>query len=230
MLMDAIKPARTLVDQVYDSLLDAICDGRLAPGARLTQDELATQLGVSRQPVMSALAALHREGFAIERGKRGLEVAPVDRARFDAIYELRSALEPLVARLAARRAGPAQRAQLAGLVGEGREVAARGDAGAAIRADVAFHSALYEACGNPLIVATMQSNWQHLRRSMGEVLRRPHFAEQVWREHAAIADAVAAGDAERAGRLMQQHVSSAHDRVGRELARDARFARAADDA
>lgn len=216
--METLKPNKTLVEQVYERILDAICDGSLPPEARITQDELAAQLQVSRQPVMTAMGLLRQQGFLTEYGRKGLRVAPVDRARFDAIYQFRTAVEPLAASLAAQRMTPELLARARALVAHGRKVAAAGDAQAALQADVDFHSLIYAASGNPLIVESMQTHWQHLRRSMGEVLRRPRFAQRVWKEHGAILDAIAAGDAEGAARQMTAHVREAHERVGAELA------------
>jgi DNA-binding GntR family transcriptional regulator len=167
---------------------------------------------------MTALGLLKQQGFLVEHGRRGLCVAPADRARFDAIYEFRSAVEPLAASLAAQRIAPAQLRRARALVAEGRRVAAAGDARATLQADVEFHSLIYEASGNALIVESMQTHWQHLRRSMGEVLQRPRFTQKVWREHAAIVDALAAGDARQAARLMGAHVREAQERVGADLA------------
>lgn len=216
--MHILQPTKTLVEQAYDTILDAICDGTLKPNERLTQDEIAARLAVSRQPVMSALGLLKQQGFVIEHGRRGLAVAPVDLARFDAIYEVRSALEPLAVRLAASRMTPELLAQGRQLVAHGKRVAAAGDAKATLQADVDFHVFIYEVAGNPLILETMQLHWQHLRRSMGEVLQRPRFTQQVWREHAAILDAIADGDGQRAAQLIGGHVGEAHTRVRAELA------------
>ena len=215
--MESLKPQRTLVEQVYERILDAICEGSLLAGARVTQDELAARLQVSRQPVMSALGLLKQQGFLVEHGRRGLQVAPVDRAHFDAIYEFRSVLEPWAASLAAQRATPAMIARGRAIVAEGRRVAAAGDAHATLQADIDFHNFVYEASGNPLVLESMQLHWQHLRRSMGEVLRRPRFTEKVWREHAAILEAIAAGDRKGAARLIGDHVREARERVGAEL-------------
>jgi DNA-binding GntR family transcriptional regulator len=215
--MQSLKPQKTLVERVYETILDAICDGSLAADERVTQDELALRLQVSRQPVMTALGMLKQQGFLVEHGRRGLRVAPADRARFDAIYQFRAAVEPLAASLAAARATAAQLARARALVAEGKRVAAAGDARATLQADVDFHSLIYEASGNPLIVESMQTHWQHLRRSMGEVLQRPRFVQKVWKEHAAIVEAIAAGDAAAAARLIGEHVREAHERVGAEL-------------
>jgi len=222
--IESLTPQKTLVEQVYERILDAICDGALAPGDRVTQDELALLLQVSRQPVMTALGQLKQQGFVVERGRRGLQVAPIDQARFDAIYELRSALEPLAASLAAKRATREQIEAGRALIAHGRRVAAAGDATAALLADVDFHEWIYRTSGNPLVVQSMQTHWQHLRRSMGEVLRHPKLARVVWDEHAAVLDAIARGDAEGAGRAISEHVTTAHARVGSLLTTEVRNA------
>ena len=215
--MESLKPQRTLVEQAYERLLDAICDGSLPPGTRVTQDELAERLQVSRQPVMSAMGLLKQHGFLVEHGRRGLQVAPVDPAHFDAIYEFRAVLEPWAASMAAQRATPAQVARGKAIVEHGKRVSAAGDARATLEADIDFHNFIYEASGNPLVLASMQLHWQHLRRSMGEVLQRPRFTEKVWREHAAILDAIARHDKKLAARLLGDHVRDARERVGAEL-------------
>lgn len=209
----SLTPQKTLVEQVYEQILDAICNGALGSGDRVTQDDLALRLQVSRQPVMTAMGQLRQQGFLVEHGRRGLQVAPVDRARFDAIYELRSALEPLAASLAAQRATPAQLARGRALLAQGRETGTASDPKAALLADLAFHAWIYETSGNPLIVESMQSHWQHLRRAMGEVLRHPQLAQVVWDEHATILDAIARGDADQAAQAIRAHVSTAHTRV-----------------
>jgi DNA-binding GntR family transcriptional regulator len=215
--MQSLKPQKSLVEQVYERILDAICEGALPAGTRVTQDELAARLQVSRQPVMSALGLLRQQGFLVEHGRRGLQVAPADRRHFDAIYEFRSALEPWAGSLAAERATPQQIERGRAVVEQGRRVAAAGDAHATLRADIDFHNFIYEASGNPLVTESMQLHWQHLRRSMGEVLQRPRFTEKVWREHAAILEAIAAGNPEAAARLLAAHVREARERVGAEL-------------
>lgn len=224
MAIQSLKPQKTLVEQVHERILDAICSGELAPGERVTQDELAARLQVSRQPVMTAMGLLKQQGFLVEHGRRGLAVAPVDRARFDAIYQFRSALEPLAASLAARTATDAQLARGRAIVERGHRVAAAGDAAAALQADVDFHSWIYDTSGNALIVQSMQTHWQHLRRAMSEVLRRPPLARAVWGEHAQILEAIATRQPERAAQAILEHVNTAHQRVGAELPPDQRDA------
>lgn len=162
---------------------------------------------------MSALAALKTHGFLRDAGRRGLAVAPIDPARFEAIYQLRSAIEPLAVRLAAARITAADAARGQQLVADGKRAAASGDAQAILQADVDFHAWVYALSGNPLIAETLQLNWQHLRRAMGEVLRQPAMSRRVWDEHGRIVEALIAGDAERAATLMHEHIVDAYRRV-----------------
>ena len=212
--MESLSAPKTLVEQAYEVILGAICDGTLKPGERLTQDDVATRLNVSRQPITNALMMLKAQGFVRETGRRGLAVAPVDANLFEAIYQFRSAVDPLAVRLAVPRLTKTGIARGRALIARGLEAAERGDGKALIQADMDFHSFIYEMSENPLIVETMRLNWRHLRRAMGEALRVPEISQRVWREHGAIMDAMAAGDADKAAQLMQAHVLDAHRNVG----------------
>ncbi|HEX2542524.1 MAG TPA: GntR family transcriptional regulator [Caldimonas sp.] len=196
-----LEPAPGLVDRVYRALLEAIDDGSLAPGERLGQEDIAARLAVSRQPVLQALRLLKRDGLALDAPGRGLRVAPLDPARIAQLYEVRTALDALAARLAAARRAVIDR----GLVEAGRRAARGSDIRAMVDADTAFHNAVYAASGNPLIAASAHLHWVHLRRVMAAVLRQERQRDAIWDEHEAIAAAIAAGDAERATRLIDDH-------------------------
>ena len=101
--MRPLKPQPSLTDQVYQRLVDEMCEGRLGPGEHLVQEQLAAQLGVSRQPVQQALALLRSEGLVLELGKRGLFVSPLEPEAVQHRYEIRASLDGLAARLAALR-------------------------------------------------------------------------------------------------------------------------------
>ncbi len=210
-----------LIDQVHDRLLAAIVDGTLEPGRRLTQEELALMLGVSRQPVSHALQMLKRRGLFVEVGKRGIAVAPLDGARIRGLYQVRAALDGLAAELAAVRCGDgaatsSEVAHVRDTVADGRKL---GTASMTrfIDADVAFHSALHHLSGNPAIAETVAEQWPHFRRSMGLVLATPEMRERVWVEHSEILDAVLAGDAAEASRLARRHTTVAGEDTARRL-------------
>ena len=210
-----IEFAPDLTDRVYQRLLDAICGGDFEPGARLTQEELASNLDVSRQPVLQALRMLKKDGFVIDAGRRGLMVAPVNAGMISQIYEVRAVLDALAARQAARaraRIDPA-------LIAAGRKAVAGPHIGSMIDADLAFHNAIYAASGNPLIAETANHHWRHIRRAMGAVLQQARVRDSVWDEHQAIIDAIAGGDAARAETLAREHGEEAGRNLVRELDR-----------
>ncbi|MEO8527048.1 MAG: GntR family transcriptional regulator [Caldimonas sp.] len=209
-----LQAAPDLVDRVYRSLLDAISDGSLAPGARLTQEEVAEQLAVSRQPVLQALRLLKNDGLVHDAPGRGLIVAPLDAAWIAQVYEVRGALDSLAARLAAERRAAIDPK----LVEQGRRAARGRNIKAMIEADIAFHNAIYEASGNPLIGESARVHWVHLRRVMGAVLQASPQRETLWDEHEAIAAAIAAGDAKRASALIDHHARRASGNLRTRLA------------
>src|SRR5229473_2264316 len=122
--MIPLDPLPNLIDQVYARILEAIIDRTLPPGQRITQNELAEKLGVSRQPVSHALHLLYRQGLVAESGRRGFEVTQLDPMRIRQLYEVRGAIDALAAKLAAGRAkaDAASRTQLEAALGAGRAI------------------------------------------------------------------------------------------------------------
>jgi len=219
MQMPPLAPKPDLTMQTLDAIRAAILSGDLAPGAPLAQEDLAARLGVSRQPISHALALLKHEGLVVERGRKGQMVAPIDAERLLGLYQVRGALDRLAARLAARRvaAGAVRATALKALIDDGKAAAAAKDVGALVEADVDFHTAFYELSGNSEIAITAKVFWPHMRRSMRVVLEDRQAWDVIWREHAAIAEAVVAGDEERAGALATQHAESAGEATYRRL-------------
>lgn len=209
--MKALKPSPNLAEQVYDALVDEICGGALPAGSHLVQEQLAERLGISRQPVQQALARLKADGMLHEIGRRGLWVAPLDPGLMRHHYDIRAVLDGLAARLAAARvrdepeATEAFRLHAAAILDAGTRAVATGDTAEQVRQDRAFHGLVYEMSGNPLLARTAEPHWRFLRRAMGEVLRRAELPAEIWRQHAEIAEVIAAGAPDRAERLMMDH-------------------------
>lgn len=223
MAMGQLEFQPALIDQVHDRVLGAIVDGTLAPGRRLTQEELAEMLGVSRQPVSHAIQVLRRRGLLIDAGKRGIAVAPIDADRIRDLYQVRAALDGLAAELAASRcgAGRVPKADLdalhAALLTGSREAEASGrtNLGHLIEADVAFHAALHRLSGNEAIVETVAEQWPHFRRSMRQVLAGGDVARRIWQEHGLIHAAVISGRVAEAGQLSRAHAERAAEEATR---------------
>jgi len=211
--MEALQPQRTIVEQAYCAILDAICEGRLGPGERLTQESVAKKLSVSRQPVGQALLLLKQQKFVVDAGRRGLMVAPLDRDFLRWVYELRLGIDPLAAVLAARRATQPEIEQGERLIAAGQRAVREGSIAQLIAADMDFHMFIYGLSGNRLYVETMGQLWNHLRRAMREVLQHREYRKAIWTEHAQILRAIAEGNADGASALARSHLSNAATNV-----------------
>lgn len=197
------------VDEVYRVLLDAISDGSLPPGTRLTQEDIAEQFAVSRSPVLQALRLLKKDGLVQDAPGRGVLVTPLDIEWIGRLYEVRGALDSLAAKLAAQRGSKIDPALLA----QGRRASKGKDVKAMIDADAAFHNAIYQASGNPLIGESAHLHWVHLRRVMGAVLQSSKLRDSIWDEHAAIAQAIAAGNVQQAVKMTELHTNRARSNL-----------------
>jgi len=215
--MILIQAAPALAEQVYEAILDEICGGRLTPGTHLKQEELATRLGVSRQPVQQAMALLKADGLVEEVGKRGLRVSHLDIDLMHHHYEVRALLDGLAARRCARRLAKDEAArktfeqQARTILADGNRAVTESDVPEMIRQDEALHRLFYEACGNPLLPATAEPHWRFLRRVMGDVLRKAEPPRDIWLQHEAIVDTTLKGKSKRAEKLMRKHANRAAD-------------------
>ncbi len=152
-----------------------------------------------------ALKQLHKEGFLVATGKRGLSVAAIDARMAHAVYELRAALDAAAAITAAHNAQPSERARGQAIIRADRAAVADGDLRAMATADFNFHDFIYQLAGNRLISAAAHMNWHHVRRSILLLARRPIRLGPFWDEHDGILQAVVNNAAAAASQLAQLH-------------------------
>jgi DNA-binding GntR family transcriptional regulator len=195
-----------VADLAVAELRAAILTGVLPPGHRITSEELARQLGVSRMPVRQALSILEREGLVKSDKWRGTVVTPLDSALILDIYDLRGILERAVAAALAGKAFDS--AAVRGIISSGRKVPA-GDVGRSLELDLNFHTALYDAFDNRVLSEVMVGLWGHVRRVMHAAVSSEAYRAELWDEHEAIVDAIDARDADRAAALAGEHIANA---------------------
>src|SRR5690349_11404148 len=138
-----------LRDQVLMALRRAIINGRYAPGERLTEDRLAEDFGVSRNPVREALRVAETEGFVVVLPRRGAVVASPSSTAIADIFAIRERLEPLAAKLAAERATPQDIAGLRSLLEQAREATEREDLVRVAELNSDLHLEILKLSGNP---------------------------------------------------------------------------------
>jgi len=207
--MKTLQAAPSLVEQVHQSILTDIAAGHLRPGARIIQEQLAQQLGISRQPVQQALTLLRKEGVLSDAPGRGLQVAPLNLEHVRQMYDVRAVIEGLAFRKAAENSAALAASKGPALIRAGRKAVASKSFQAMIAADMAFHDFIYALSGNPLVGPSMQTHWTQTQRVMGEVLMRDDKPRDIWDQHEALLAAVASGDGEGAERLARQHILEA---------------------
>ncbi len=142
-------PRGNAVQRIEAALMEDIAAGALAPGERMDETRLTERFGVSRTPVREALSRLAAQGILVPGEKRGVRVAEYNREELAQIFETMHEIEAACARIASQRLTLLSRAEIE--AGQARCVAAAeaGDIRAYMRANEAFHAAIYRATGNP---------------------------------------------------------------------------------
>ena len=191
-----------------------ILSGELEPGRKLNEEDIAVLFDVSRGPVREAFRSLESAGLLRVEKNRGVFVRQVSVAEADEIYEVRAGIDELIGRLLAARITPAQVTDLRQILRKMQSSAKAQDVAAYYPLNVRFHEMLAEFTGNGALVATYKRlvNALHLYRR--ETLERGRDSFPIsTREHAEIVDAIAEGNADRAGKLLYQHAMESRDRL-----------------
>lgn len=192
---------------VTDEIRSRIVRGQLKPGDRLLEEDLAAELGVSRNPVRESFQALALEGFVRIEPRRGAYVDFVDSQRAHELFEVRLPLEGLVAELAAKRRSPSQLAGLVQMVKEARGFIAVDQLERLPEMNTRFHDNLAAAAHNALLASTLH-RLSHVVQWVYAARIRERSANS-WGEHEALVDAIAQQDAELARELSEAHVAAA---------------------
>jgi DNA-binding GntR family transcriptional regulator len=197
----------SLRDQVLDALRQRIVNGVYAPGERLTEDRLAGDFGVSRNPIREALRIVEAEGFVHALPRRGVVVATPDRTTMRDMFVVRRQLETLAGGLAAARASAEDVAGLWGLLEEARIATERQDLQAVATLNTMFHQRVVDVADNHWLSTLSAPLIQHVQWVFR--LSAAHRAPHSWTEHVRLVEAIEAGDVAAAELAAGQHVDAA---------------------
>jgi DNA-binding GntR family transcriptional regulator len=203
----SIQVLQTRPEVVTDALRTAILEGRLAPGQRLVQEQLADEMQVSRTPLREAFRALEAEGLLVSQAYHGVMVAGLSIENLEGVYALRLVCEGLAARLAARRAGEPWLSAARGLENASRLEAA-GRHLTVHRLNRRFHMELAGRAACSELLATVARHWnicENYRRRFLFPLRGVSGTEAI-AYHKRIHAAVTEGRPDDAERLMREHL------------------------
>jgi DNA-binding GntR family transcriptional regulator len=220
------EPFATKSDLAYRRVRDLILSGELEPGAVLPQASLARTIGISTTPLREALRRLKQEGFVELDAHRDARVAPLDAAEARDLLELRLALDPYAAALAAERRTEVDVAAIENALAD-LEALPRSPTPAQLASHRAFHAAIHRASHNRLLAETLDGVWDKTDRYRRHALETDRSAEEKAAravEHRQMFEAVRDGDAEVAADLLRHHVETslgARSAVRLDLERDA---------
>ena len=198
---------RSRAEFVYESLRDAISDGRIAGGERVREEEVARNLGVSRTPVREALQRLQQRGLLVVGVGRGLVVARLSQQQVVELYAMREILEGSAARFAARHATPAEIEILYQL--QEQLKGAEGDATLHVSLNRQFHQAIYEAAHNRYLMQTLDSLNDSFALLRSSTFRLPHRQRNSDEERHRIIAAIEKRDPDLAEREAREHILQA---------------------
>jgi DNA-binding GntR family transcriptional regulator len=192
---------------VYDTLAEMIASGSLKPGQHLVESELAEHLGVSRQPIREALQRLAVDGWVELRPAYGAYVHTPTTEEVAQLLGVRSVLGAYSAREAAQQATRERVARLRELQAAGMAALAADDESGLVVANADLHAYIVEMAGNRVLAELIAQVERRVRWYYTPVARSR--GKEAWQEHDSLIQAIAAGDADLAERLMRAHAEHA---------------------
>jgi len=203
--------ARTASVAAADLIRQAIVEGRVAPGQRLKEEELAQQLGISRTPIREALLVLQTEGLLEGAPNRGATVRMYDVAALEEMYELRAVLESHAARRAATRVTPAQLDVLRSSCERFAALVGAEDVPALVAENGVFHDTILAAADSERLSGMVRQVVALPLTYKSYVWYSPQQSSASYHYHLQLVKALERGDGERAELVMREHVFEARD-------------------
>ena len=208
--MTSLAPAETpqsLADRAFHAIRDKIVSLELPPGAVVHEAGLMAELGIGRTPIREAVRMLEQARLVEVYPRRGVFVTSVNISDLADLSEVREALEPHAARLAAERASDDERRELAALIEEaGRKD--KFDRRALIDLDHRIHACVYRCTHNAFLEASLEEYYVLALRIWFLALDRVARLDDAVTEHADLLQAICDGDAARAEAVMRHHIEA----------------------
>ncbi|WP_162931659.1 GntR family transcriptional regulator [Mesorhizobium sp. DCY119] len=209
LLADQNERRNTISAKAYVELREAIITARIAPGANISETDVAQSLGISRTPVREAFTRLFDEGLIEISPQTGTRVSLIDMARVREAVFIRSTLESAVVANSGIRPDPAMLDEIELSLRAQERLIHGDDMGALHRADMAFHAGLLGAFAHPRAWTACQHVSADMMRIQFLIGMKPDHIRSIIAEHRAIFDEVRAGNMGEAARLMAAHIRNA---------------------
>lgn len=215
-----IKPMR---DIIYESLRQAIFEGRFKTGERLVEHELAEKLNVSRTPVREALRKLEIEGLVEHIPRKGVVIKGFKKEDIIEIFTIRGVLEGLAVRYVANNITEAEIKQLEELVELMRKSNSKGDIDKLMNQCKEFNEIIIRASKMPRLIEMINTLQEYTEKTRRVTMASNNRRIDVLKEHEEIFKAIAERDPDRAEKLVKEHLEAAKQSYLKTFAEDGNY-------
>jgi DNA-binding GntR family transcriptional regulator len=189
-----IDEPKLLSEDIAESIKTAIIKGKFKPGQKISEGELAESMGISRTPLREAFRKLENEGFIKIIPRKGAVVVDIDAEEAINLYEIKSTLEGLAARLAAANMKEKDIGKLERVNEELKELIDKNDLESFYRMHTRFHEGFVKLCGNKRLIQMISNLNDHFNRFGIISLTLPGQFEKAIEQHEEIIKAYKSGD------------------------------------
>ena len=204
--MDELIKQKSLAEHIVEDLEQKIISRALKPGQRIIEEALCRTFGVSRSPVREAFQILESRGFVVREPRKGISVARITPQEAEDIYRIRASLDGLATSLAVQKRTPEFLKKLKKIHEQMIQAAEKENGTAYQNLNQKFHNLIITACENPRLIQLIENFDKQTIRYRLAVMSGPGWMTNSTRIHAAIVDAVEAGDAEAAAQIRKESI------------------------
>ncbi len=203
--LEQLTPIR---ETAFEILRHAILSGKLEPGQRLVERELANQLGISRTPIREAIRKLELEGLVTHIPRKGVIVTKVSLNEVIEIFTIRAALEGVAARLASENITPKIASKLKMLVDQMDKAIEEGEQEKFRDLHLKFNDIIYKAANSPRLYQMIQTFVEYIASYTQKGYSHPGRMQEAAREHRTIVEAITSGNSILAEKLAKEHIEN----------------------
>jgi len=203
----------SLTDEIADIIRDRILKGEYKIGEKIKENQIATELRVSRTPIREAFKILENEGLIEYKPNRGCFARGFTKRDIEDIYAVRKALEVLTVEWAVSRITPEQIGQLESQCDLMEFYTRRKDSKKVLSINTDFHDIIYNATGSRFMAQVLRSYKDYIEQTKRVIFYNQEYLQEILVEHKAVLDAIKSGDVEGAKAAMGNHLDQSRRRA-----------------
>jgi DNA-binding GntR family transcriptional regulator len=215
-----VEKPLTLRERIVEFVKDAIISGKLKPGERVPEQEIAESFGISRTPIREAFRQLESEGFITVIPRKGAVVSPITDKDVKDFYAIKSLLEGYAAGMACPKFTEKEIKRLEGLNQHMHKCAEKNDVKAFFKLDDQFHDTFLKACGNDKLCRLVHQLVQQFERFRVTALSLDGRMEVSLKQHGEIISAFRKGDVELVERLVRGNAEMSAEFLVKEISKE----------